>query len=169
MEADRLFEAASGTAMGIDKDFSAAVATRLSAPGWKTQTEIRITKLLRKGFPRNYGDVDILAWNPETSRVPIIACKDVQYRKTDGEIAQQLADFRGELPCHNKPDALLRHLDRVDLISKHLPELTHYVGFDPTPHLESHLVFKNRVPMQFAWARIAKHVALHIFVDLDKI
>jgi len=153
----------------IGKEFSAAVATRLNELGWKTETEVKITKLLRKGFPRDYGDVDVLAWNPITGRVLVIECKDVQYRKTDGEIAEQLADFRGELGPDGKPDLLLRHLDRVDLISKSVPELMCYIGLDRPPRIESHLVFKNPVPMQFAWMRMAKRVALHIFAEVHKI
>jgi hypothetical protein len=153
----------------IGKEFSAEVAKRLNELGWQTETEVKITKLLRKGFPRNYGDVDVLAWNPATGRVLVIECKDVQYRKTDGEIAEQLADFRGELGSDGKPDLLRRHLDRVELISQHVPEVTRYIGFDRAPRIESHLVFKNPVPMQFAWKRMAKRVELHILADLHKI
>jgi len=62
--------------------FSKAVAQRLEELGWCAEVEIKITKLLKQGFEQDYGDVDVLAWNPETGRVLIIECKDVQYRKT---------------------------------------------------------------------------------------
>ena len=153
----------------IGREFSAEVATRLNEIGWKTETELKITKLLRKGFPRNYGDVDVLAWNPVTGRVLVMECKDVHYRKTDGEIAEQLTDFRGELDLDGKPDLLRRHLDRVALVRQHVPEMMRFIGLDRAPHIESHLVFRNPVPMQFAWERMAKLVQLHILADLHKI
>jgi hypothetical protein len=153
----------------IGKEFTAEVAKRLNGLGWKIETEVKVTKLLQKGFPRNYGDVDVLAWNPMTGRVLVIECKDVQYRKTDGEIAEQLADFRGELGPDGKPDLLRRHLDRIELISQHVPEVMRYIGFAQAPRIESHLVFKNPVPMQFAWKRMANRVQLHILADLHKI
>jgi hypothetical protein len=151
------------------REFSNAVAECLREPGWKAHAEIKITKLLRKGFERDYGDVDVLAWNFETARVLIIECKDLQFRKTIGEIAEQLSDFRGEIGRDGRPDYLRRHLDRVDLISKHLHELEEYVGFHELPKVESHLVFKNPVPMQFALKRMEDRVHLHTFDMLKNI
>jgi hypothetical protein len=124
---------------------------------------------LRQGFGQDYGDVDVLAWNPTTRRVLVIECKDVQYRKTYGEIAEQLADFRGEIGPDGKPDHLLRHLNRVDLISKHLAAVAQYVEMPTVRQVESHLVFKNPVPMQFALKRMAQRVAIHIFDKLADI
>jgi hypothetical protein len=88
---------------------------------------------------------------------------------TNGEIAEQLSDFRGEIGRDGKPDYLRRHLDRVDLISKHLQNLREYVGFHETPQVESHLVFKNPVPMQFALRRMEERVRLHTFDMLRNI
>jgi hypothetical protein len=153
----------------IGKAFSSDVAKRLGELGWKTDSEVKITKLLQKGFPRDYGDVDVLAWNSRTERVLVVECKDVQFRKTEGEIAEQLADFRGEVGADGKRDLLRRHLDRVDLLSSHLTEVARYSGLDRVEKLESHLVFKNPVPMKFAWARLAERVSLHIFSELDKL
>jgi hypothetical protein len=93
----------------------------------------------------------------------------VQYRKTFGEIAEQLSNFRGELKRDGSPDDLLRHLGRVELISKHLAELQRYIGLDREPRIESHLVFKNPVPMQFAWKRMAERVSLHLLENLNAI
>jgi hypothetical protein len=145
------------------------VAACLRELGWRCDCEIEVTALLRKGFERNYGDVDVLAWNPQSSRVLIIECKDVQYRKTVGEIAEQLSDFRGELGRDGKRDLLLKHLDRVDLISQHLKELAAYIRFKDAPTIESHLVFKNPVPMQFALKRMEARVRLHTFAMLKDI
>src|SRR5205807_8931733 len=69
-------------------------------------------------FPADYGDVDVLAGRADTDRVLLIECKDVQHRKNEGEIAEQLSDFRGEVKPDGKPDLLLKHLKRVALIQR---------------------------------------------------
>jgi hypothetical protein len=150
-------------------EFNQAVASRLKELGWQAESEIAITKLLRKGFDRDYGDVDVLAWQPESGRVLVIECKDVQFRKTYGEIAEQLTDFRGEVRGDGKPDLLLRHLNRIEVITENLSQLGHYLGLTQVPQLEGHLVFRNPVPMQFAWTRMAQRVSLHTFAGLNEL
>jgi hypothetical protein len=152
----------------IGREFGQSVAQRLKELRWEAEVEIEVTKLLRKGFDQNYGDVDVLAWDRNTGRVLIIECKDVQYRKTYGEIAEQLADFRGVLRRDGKPDDLLKHLNRIDLITQHSANLAKYVGFE-LMRIESHLVFKNPVPMQFALKRMEGRVKVHVLTDLDRI
>ena len=48
--------------------FNNDVAKRLSELGWQAQHDVNITKILRKGFDRNYGDIDVLAWNTNNNR-----------------------------------------------------------------------------------------------------
>jgi hypothetical protein len=151
------------------REFSQEVTARLEELGWQVEPEVKITKLLRQGFDRDFGDVDVLAWNPISGRVLIIECKDVQYRKTYGEIAEQLADFRGEIWPDGKRDYLRRHLDRVDLISSHLQALAKFVGMPAVDGIESHLVFKHPVPMEFALQHMAERVSVGIFDRLERI
>jgi hypothetical protein len=91
------------------------------------------------------------------------------HRKTFGEIAEQLSDFRGEIGRDGKPDLLLKHLNRVELISQHVIELAAYTGMGQELKVESHLVFKNPVPMQFALKRMEARVRLHTFAMLKDI
>jgi len=149
--------------------FSQRVAAKLREHGWHAEPEVKVTKLLRRGFDRDYGDVDVLAWNPATGRVLIVECKDVQYRKTYGEIAEQLADFRGEIWPDGKRDYLRRHLDRVELLSQHSRAIAEYIGAPAVAKIESHLIFKNPVPMEFALKHMAERVSVGIFDRLDKI
>lgn len=153
----------------MGKKFTAEVANRLKELGWQARTEVRITKFLGKGFDIDYGDIDVLAWNPESGRVLLVECKDVQHRKTDGEIAEQLLDFRGELDENGKPDLLLKHLRRIELVKRHVPEVMKHLGLSSAPTLEGHLVFKNPVPMKFAWDRMKQRVKLHVFGELSQI
>jgi hypothetical protein len=152
----------------IGRAFSEAVAARMRELGWNSETEVPVTKLLRKGFDRNYGDVDVLAWNETRGRVLLMECKDVQHRKIEGEIAEQLADFRGALRRDGKPDDLLKHLRRVEVIMSHAAEVARYVGFE-RPAIEGHLVFRNPVPMKFAQERMEAKIAIHLLSELDAI
>jgi len=153
----------------MGKEFSGEVAARLKELGWQVDTEVHITKLLRKGFGLDYGDIDVLAWKPESGRVLLVECKDVQHRKTDGEIAEQLLDFRGELDGNGKLDLVLKHLRRIELVETHLPNVIRYLKLSAQLTLEGRLVFKNPVPMKFAWERMRKRVPLHLFSELNQI
>lgn len=150
------------------RSFNEAVAKKLKELGWKVEIEIKPTKLLRMGFDRDYGDVDVLAWNPVSCRVLIIECKDLQYRKTYGEISEQLADFRGQVRLDDgKPDLLLKHLNRVELIRKHAYALKKYIGISEIKEIESHLVFRNPVPLMYALKHMQDKVKLHILDSID--
>jgi hypothetical protein len=153
----------------LGREFTQSVARRLEELGWKTDTDVAVTKLLRKGFDQDYGDVDVLAWRAASGRLLLIECKDVQHKKADGEVAEQLADFRGELKPDGKPDLLLRHLRRLEVISQHKSELINYTGLEETPIIEGHLVFRNPVPMKFAWDRMKDRVALSLMSELHNI
>jgi len=153
----------------LGKEFTQCVARRLGELGWKTDTDVAVTKLLGKGFDQDYGDVDVLAWRADSGRVLLIECKDVQHKKADGEIAEQLTDFRGELKPNGKPDLLLRHIRRLEVISQHKSELRTYTGLDIMPMMEGHLVFRNPVPMKFVWDRMKDRVALSLMSELHNI
>lgn len=149
--------------------FARKVAERLTELGWETVVERKVTEILRAGFDRDYGDVDVLAWNAQSCRVLVCECKDLQYRKTEGEIAEQLMDYRGEINERGKRDDLRKHLDRLELLSRNLEQLRSFVGILGVPIVEGHLVFSNPVPMQFAWEQMRARTGLCIFADLDRL
>lgn len=145
------------------------VAAALTAAGWQTRMEINVTELLGQRFETNYGDVDVLAWRHENGRVLVIECKDVQYRKTYGEIAEQLADFRGEIRSNGKRDELRKHLDRMDVIRANLNAVSRLTGIMPLVDVESHLLFRHPVPMEFALRHIAEKVTVSRFDAIARI
>lgn len=150
-------------------EFNEAVAERLRQLGWQVECEIKLTKLLRKNLGRDWGDVDVFAWNTSSQRILIIECKDVHFRKTYGEIAEQLSDFRGEIKSNGKPDMLKKHLDRVERMRENISAVRDFVSLPDASTIESHLVFRNPVPMQYAAQNIGKQVHVSIFDSLDKI
>ncbi len=135
--------------------------------GWQVEKEVKLTGLLGRPLDRNYGDIDVLAWRPETGRVLLMECKDLQYNKTLGEVAEQLSDFRGEVAPDGKPDHLKRHLDRLDVLADCEDVISQKLKLLSPINLEGHLVFRNPVPMRFAWDRMAKRVRLSLFTELD--
>lgn len=140
----------------------------MRANGWYAETEVKVSKLLRCGFDKDYGDVDVLAWRDDR-RVLSIECKDVQFRKTLGEMAEQLADFRGEIRPNGKRDELRKHFDRMEIIRQHLPQVASYIKRPIVDAIESHLLFRNPVPMEFALSRMAGQVHVSNFGAISSI
>ena len=130
--------------------FNKEVRERLEELGWKAVSDVQMTALLHKGFERNYGDVDVLAWNVATGRVLMVECKDLHFPKTLGEIAEQLADFRGGLDEDGKRDLLRKHLDRHELALQHVEAVRRYTKMTVPPVIECHVVFRHPVPVTFA-------------------
>lgn len=150
--------------------FNREVAGEMSKLGWQAHPEITPTKILGKALDRNYGDVDVLAWEANGGRILVMECKDLQFRKTYGEIAEQLSDFRGEVSEDGKRRDLLRkHLDRVEVLRNHAQQVKKYLGLSGDCTIESHIVFRHPVPMQFSEGLIREHAKLHIFADLHKL
>jgi hypothetical protein len=147
--------------------FNTRVLERMRELGWMAVPEIALTKVLAKGFERNYGDVDVLAWDPVSRRVLIMECKDLQFRKTPGEIAEQMTDFAGEVDSRGKPDLLRKHLDRVQVLTTYRQTVARYLGIGSDCSIESHIVFRNPVPMQFGDGPIRTLCTLRTYAELD--
>jgi hypothetical protein len=149
--------------------FNLMVADRMAELGWRVEREIKLTKLLGVSLARDYGDIDVLAWRPDSGRVLIMECKDLQFHKTPGEVAEQLSDFRGVARSDGKPDTLKRHLDRIAVLADQELALSRKLKLSAPIQMTGHLVFKNPVPMRFVWDRLAARVQLSLFSELDKV
>ena len=149
--------------------FENRVANAFLESGWKAERGVKITKILGRSTERDFGDVDVLAWHEESGRVLAIECKDLQFRKTLGEIAEQLANFRGTLNSRGKPDYLARHLERMEILQNNITEVAKYTGFQSLGDLESHLLFRYPVPMEHALKNMSEKVVVtnfHRFKDI---
>ena len=159
-----------GRANNIERTaFNSEVATRMEQYGWLVSKEIRLTHILGRSLARDYGDIDVLAWRPESGRVLVMECKDLQFHKTLGEVAEQLADFRGEIQSNGKPDHLKRHLERLEVLTANADAVSRTLRLRVPLQMEGHLVFKNLVPMRFAWNHMASRVRLSLFSELDRL
>lgn len=128
--------------------FNAEVAERLRAAGWHAVENVQLSAVLQCKLERDYGDIDVLAWQDGTNQVLVIECKDLSFRRNYSEIAALLSDYRGELK-NGKPDKLRRHLNRVDRLQQDMSALGRHTGVS-SPRIESCLVVGGLVPMQFA-------------------
>lgn len=146
--------------------FNAIACAKMKALGWKTHLEVTLSRILARKL-KKYGDVDVLAWDPDSGRVLIMECKDLQFLKTYGEIAEQLMDFAGGTNRDGKRDDLRKHLDRVELLKSHAAVVARFLGLKGDCQIENHLVFRNPVPMQFADGLLAQCVR-HTFDELDR-
>lgn len=147
--------------------FNKEVAEKMTELGWNAQPEVNITKILRKSFDQNYGDVDVLAYCPEKNRVLVMECKDLQFRKTYGEIAEQLSDFLGQTSADGKRDLLRKHLDRVDVLRNHQSAVGNYLNLSGEFSIDSIIVFRHPVPMQFSEGPIRDSATIYIFSGLE--
>tara|TARA_R110002110_G_scaffold2830_2_gene14245 strand:+ start:2217 stop:5957 length:3741 start_codon:yes stop_codon:yes gene_type:complete len=100
--------------------FNSEVAEEIRKFGWYAESDIKITKVFNSRLDKNYGDIDVLAWNPDIKIALAIECKNMEFAKTPSEIARQLNEFKGKLRSNKKPDRLLRHKYRYDLLSKNI-------------------------------------------------
>lgn len=145
------------------------VAERMKELGWTVEKELKLTNILGRSLDRDYGDVDVLAWRAGSGRVLAIECKDVMFNKTLGQVAEQLSDFLGEVRPDGKPDLLRKHLDRLDVLNAHKSDLAKRFKLSLPLQVEGHLVFRNPVPMRYAWDRMADKVRLSLFEELDQL
>ena len=148
--------------------FNAEVAGALGKLGWRTERDLKVTALLRKGFQRDYGDIDVLAWHPAEGRVLLVECKDLHFRKTMGEIAEHLADFRGVTDGKGRPDRLRKHLDRHAVVTEHREAVMQFTGLSGPVRIECHVVFRYPVPVAVRKGLVPE-VRMTLFADLATI
>lgn len=130
------------------KDFTNKVAAALRNLGYEVLTEVLVSSIISsKSVQRNFGDIDIIAWKNDSLSVHLIECKNLLFAKTISEMAEQLQDYKGSVHSDGSPDSLRRHIDRVQIIERHLPAFFKYLKIDKTKHISSHLIFSHAVPV----------------------
>ena len=157
-----------GEVTGRDGEaFNERVAEKMRSLGWKAKANLSDGEILKRAKDPSFGDVDVLAWNPETKRVLVIECKDLSLDKTFGEIARRLSRFRGLAPS-GKRDDLRKHLDRVQVLNANLAAIGAYVGFTATC-VEGVFVTSREVPMQFDEGLRQQGIVFIPIAEVDKL
>lgn len=127
-------------------DFNRKVAQRLEALEWRTEQEVSLTQLDGEA---ELGDIDILAWQPDSGLVYVIECKSLRFDRTWGEIGERLAEYAAGT-VDGKRTPLQKHLDRISYLESKREWLSHLTNI-PVERLQlrSALVTEKLVPMQF--------------------
>ena len=95
------------------------------------------------------GDIDVLAFSSDRRHVWVIECKDIKLCRTLGETARRLSDYRGIKRRDQKPDNLLRHLDRVAYVRLNAEALANRMRLDTIPEVHGLVVVDTPQPMVF--------------------
>ncbi|MBL4699824.1 MAG: hypothetical protein JKX85_01070, partial [Phycisphaeraceae bacterium] len=149
-------------------DFNSEVSNMLASSGWSCKTEVEMPELGIETSGKNFGDIDVLAWNTTENRIAVIECKNLMFPKTTGEVARQVQEFVGICDDKGDPDRLKKHLDRMELLNENRSFVEKFVSIK-CDNIESVLVFKNPVPISFnesdglSKVRVVYFDALNVF------
>jgi len=130
-------------------EFNNSVASVLRQDDWEVRCNIELPAALNRKLNKDYGDIDVLAWKSGERRVLAVEAKDVGMARSEGEIARQLYEFRGERFDSGESDLLLRHLDRVSVLRQHFSQVKRNLALpEDTVSIDPWLVFSSPVPLQ---------------------
>jgi hypothetical protein len=128
--------------------FNQTVADRLRALGYRVVSELKMTVF---GGKMQLGDVDVLAWRPETGVVHAIECKRLLFARTVGEIGERLREYTTIAEPGSDRTPVQKHLDRITFLRSATAPLATLTGIArDSLKLRSALVTDYIVPMQFS-------------------
>lgn len=134
--------------------FAVEVFDAVRALGYEAKLEIKMTALLNEKLDKDYGDVDVLAWKTDEKEVLAIECKDLKLAKNNNEIAEQLNQFSGQVMPNGKPDKLLKHVKRCDLLAQRSRRVAKTIGLGNRDiYIQNIVCFSKPVPMQYVAKR----------------
>ncbi|MDC5706158.1 hypothetical protein [Vibrio europaeus] len=147
--------------------FNQEAADKFSDLGWKVEADVKVSKILNKRTKKDFGDVDVLAWNSSEKIVYLVECKDLEFAKTEGEIAKQVHEFRGVKKTDGKPDRLMKHLERFKVLSQNIEALKTYLKADVINEVKVVMLFKQKVPVSYDNTEGDIPVTISFFDDIS--
>lgn len=97
---------------------------------------------------KRLGDIDVLVFSPNRTRVWVIEAKDLKMCRTLGETARRLSEYQGKPKSNGKPDNLMKHLTRVDYLRAHAGDLQRRFGLSSVPSVSGLIVVGSPQPME---------------------
>ena len=123
-------------------EFEHTVASELRAAGLQALVGRPMTEF---GADSSYGDIDVIAWLPESRVVYLIECKRLRFARTAAEVGEQLREFKGV-----EMDRLARHVRRCQWLEGNQRKICQALRIGGSGlKLEMLLVTSTVVPMQF--------------------
>ncbi|HUB47659.1 MAG TPA: hypothetical protein VMB73_21995 [Acetobacteraceae bacterium] len=141
--------------------FNKEVCEALRSLGLQAIVEV---SMQRFGAPGQLGDVDVLAWRPDSRVVNVIECKRLSEARTVGEVGERLKEYTDLEPTGKSRTPVKRHLDRVAFLKANLSAVANFVGLPEPLTLRSCVVTEALVPMQFSRKAAA---LIDVFVDMS--
>ena len=134
----------------LGTSFNGKIAEKLQGLGWEVESDVLITKVLNTKTGKNFGDVDVLAWSKKHKMVLAIECKNLFFAKTHKEIGNQINEFQGQVNEKGKRDRLLKHFDRLDILTTNLSSVGKYVEIDDVESIYGAVVFSHPNAIEYA-------------------
>ena len=150
-------------------EFNLKVAERFSRLGCEVLSEAKLDDLLNMKLNRDYGDVDVVAWSKAANSIFLVECKSLEFAKTEGEIAQQVSEFRGQRTIKGKPDRLFKHLLRIEVIDQNIEKLVKRLNLPEQLQIIPCLIFSEVVPINLVSTAVDTKFQLEIaeFSDIE--
>lgn len=142
------FASACGGREGLE--FNEEVARELKFLGLRTWPSEKPSSCLNlKKTPEvvALGDIDVLAITENGTCAWVVEAKDLKLCRTAGETAARLNDYRGKVDQKGRPDALLKHMRRVEFVRANASLLKKRLGLSVEPKVHGIVIVKAPQPM----------------------
>ena len=97
---------------------------------------------------KDYGDIDVLAYDKETHIAYSIECKDAVMAKNIRQMKTEIDKFLGR-DEHDKKAWVVKHVGRHEWLNKHKTELVKFLGIDEVKEIKSFLLTASVLPVAF--------------------
>ena len=133
--------------------FEERVAEKLRGMGLRAWVRCKPSWALNQKVSQELGDIDVLAVSADGLRVWVIEAKNLRLCRTEVEVASRLYEYRGRTVINSKgkevPDALLRHIRRVQYLRERNSALCHRLELLCPPEVRGLLIVDSPQPMNF--------------------
>lgn len=136
------------------KEFNETVRSYLSTlPGLKVWAyDVTIKQKGNLVAERDYGDIDVMAYDTTTNILYSIECKNTNTAKNIREMKNEMDEYlgRGENPETDRKRALvLKHLRRHKWLVEHTSQVMTFVGINQAPIVKSMMLTSEVIPTSY--------------------
>lgn len=132
--------------------FEDEIVAKLESIGLSAKPRQKLSKLLDDRLPSDLGDIDVFCSDFDRGFVFLIEAKNLRQCRNEGEAVARMSDYRGEMRSTkngDKPDKLLKHLNRVAYLRKNRARLCSQLGLPNSTQIKGVVVVETPQPMNF--------------------
>lgn len=141
-----------GKAEKLGMEFNNRVAASIADLGHSAKPSIKPSDCLNHKATdelKKLGDIDVLVVAEGGKHAWVVEAKDIRLCRTLAETASRLSEYRGVLRKDEKPDNLLRHLQRVEYVRAHATDLATRLKLPIVPKVHGLVIVDSPQPMAF--------------------